>query len=193
MNERFAVLAAVVVFFFLGLVLPVVRLWRRERVFGVVLHRTLAAGMTLLVLVAVLWGVAVARFEPASLGIFQLPGWTHAFGWAAIAAGLALLMLAQAQMGASWRIGIDPRPTELVTHGLYARVRNPIYSAMALLMLGFCGVTPALATLSALLVTAVTVGIQTRREEQHLLALHGLRYRSYASTVGRFVPGIGRL
>lgn len=192
MNERTLVLAAVVVFFVLGLVLPVVRLWRRERVFGVVLQRFLFAGMSGWLLLMLGWGIAVASQNPATLGIWEAaPSWLRAIGWALIASGLALLVTAQAQMGASWRIGIDSRPTALITHGLYAAVRNPIYSAMSLMMLGLCAVTPALATIGAWLVTTITVAIQTRREERHLLALHGAQFRAYASKVGRFVPGIG--
>src|SRR5262245_13319493 len=124
MNERYAVLAAVVVFSLFGLVLPVVRLWRRERVFGVVLKRSLAAGMTGWLVALLAWGIAVAWVEPARLGVVASPPWARAVGWALISGGLLLLMLAQAQMGASWRIGIDSRPTALVTRGLYAAVRN---------------------------------------------------------------------
>ena len=41
-----------------------------------------------------------------------------------------LTVLAQLQMGASWRVGIDDRPTELVTGGLFRVVRNPIFTAL---------------------------------------------------------------
>jgi hypothetical protein len=41
-------------------------------------------------------------------------------GWTLMAAGLALVVAAQAQMGASWRIGIDDRPTALRTGGVFA-------------------------------------------------------------------------
>ena len=48
--------------------------------------------------------------------------------------------------------------------------------------------------LAAALLTAVGIEIQVRAvEEPYLLEGHGERYRRYASRVGRFVPGIGRL
>lgn len=44
-------------------------------------------------------------------------------------AGIALVLAAQAAMGASWRIGVDETErTELVTHGLFGRVRNPAFT-----------------------------------------------------------------
>ncbi|MHC4447722.1 MAG: hypothetical protein ACYSXF_08095 [Planctomycetota bacterium] len=39
----------------------------------------------------------------------------------------------------------------------------------------------------------LAVGGQTRAEEEHLAAMHGDPYRTYAARVGRFVPGVGRL
>lgn len=187
MTERQLVLAAVVVFFFLGLVLPVARLWRRERVFGVVLHRVLAAGMSAWLLGILAWGIAVALGAPLGPAPF------HHVGWAFVATGLAVLVRAQAQMGAAWRIGIDPRPTGLVTHGLYAVVRNPIYSAMSLMLLGLCLVTPSPVSWALWAVTTAVAAVQTRREEAHLQSLHGDRYRQYAARTGRFLPFVGRL
>lgn len=193
MPERFAVLVSVVVFVLFALVLPVVRLWRQTRVFGVVLHRGLATGMSAWIVALLAWGVAVAALEPSRLGIVVSPAGVRLGGWGLIGAGLVVLMLAQAQMGASWRIGIDARPTPLVTHGLYAVVRNPIYTSMSLMLLGLVAVTPSVAMLVAWAITTSVAAVQTRREERHLLSLHGEAYRRYAERVGRFVPGVGRL
>jgi protein-S-isoprenylcysteine O-methyltransferase Ste14 len=95
-------------------------------------------------------------------------------------------------MGASWRIGIDRRPTALVATGLYRLVRNPIYAGVLATVAGLALVTPCPWTLCLLLDTALLVTIQARLEEVHLLAQHGDAYRAYAAQVGRFVPGIGR-
>ena len=45
---------------------------------------------------------------------------------------------AQWQMGESWRIGVDPAErTGLVTAGVFARIRNPIFTAMVIAAAGF--------------------------------------------------------
>ena len=61
-------------------------------------------------------------------------------------AGLAVVLLAQHGMGASWRIGVDDSErTELVTSGLFGRVRNPIFTGMAAVSAGVMLMAPTLA------------------------------------------------
>ena len=188
------VFAALVVFMGLVFALPLVRLWRRHRVLGLVVHkkdpveRVIGVALGSLMGALTVWSLVADRFVS-----WAVPAWVHVAGWGAIAGGLALIVLAQAQMGASWRIGIDSKPTELVTAGLYRWVRNPIYSAMALTLAGVAGVTPHPLPLLAAVAAVAAMALQTRREERHLLRLHGARYRTYASGVGRFIPFVGRL
>ena len=116
-------------------------------------------------------------------------------GLAGIALGLAGTLRAQRDIGRSWRIGVDTAErTELVTHGLYRRVRNPVFSFMILAALSNAVAVPTAVTAAG--AAAVTVGaeIQARLvEEPHLRRAHGDPYLSYARRTGRFLPGIGRL
>jgi protein-S-isoprenylcysteine O-methyltransferase Ste14 len=115
-------------------------------------------------------------------------------GLMVIACGLALVMRAHWEMGASWRIGIDhgARPG-LVTGGLYRFTRNPIYSGIGLIVVGYVLAMPT--PTSVLLFIAGTIGIVfiVRREERYLVATYGDEFRAYASRVGRFDPWLGRL
>jgi protein-S-isoprenylcysteine O-methyltransferase Ste14 len=133
---------------------------------------------------------------------FQWPGGTlfftnpilHALGAICTLVGIFGALAAQLTMGASWRIGVDERETtELVTSGLFARVRNPIFSFMGLSLCGLVLLVPnPLALLTALL-TLLGIEIQVRAvEEPYLRATHGQHYERYAAQVGRFVPGLGR-
>jgi len=197
---RLALPLAALLFVVLAVVVPALRVRRRTGVWPIVVGSSTARGqrsvawlMRAFVVAVGAWLVAYAVAGPAAVGVMALPPSVAAAGWALVAASLAVLLLAQAQMGAAWRIGIDHRATALVTHGLYGVVRNPIYSAMDLVLAGVVLVAPSPWSLTAALGVAAALAVQTRLEEQHLLSLHGPTYRAYAARVGRFVPGLGRL
>ncbi|MFT3854487.1 MAG: isoprenylcysteine carboxylmethyltransferase family protein [Ilumatobacteraceae bacterium] len=118
-----------------------------------------------------------------------------AAGAAAAIAAIVPVAVAQLQMGASWRIGVDPdERTELVTAGIYAHVRHPIYTGMTAFTVAQGLMLPSPWTLAA--VAAMTVGaeLQARAvEEPYLGATHGPRFATWARTAGRFVPRLGRL
>lgn len=119
----------------------------------------------------------------------------HAAGFALIGIGIAGTFIAQLQMGASWRIGVDESErTELVTGGLFALIRNPIYAFMITGWTGFALLVPTWLAYAAILVGLTGIEIQVRFvEEPHMIRMAGEVYRSWAARVGRFVPGVGRL
>ena len=139
------------------------------------------------VLVLLLVGQAILADRPAPV-IWQTGGAVLMFG------GIALLVAAQLNLGASWRIGIEQgsRPG-LVTGGLYRFCRNPIFFALLVFLAGYALLLPTV--LSALMLAGAFIGIrqQVLAEEAHLAGAYGAAYRAYAARVGRFVPGIGRL
>jgi protein-S-isoprenylcysteine O-methyltransferase Ste14 len=116
-------------------------------------------------------------------------------GLALYALGLAGCVGAQLAMGASWRIGVDDsEPTELVTDGPFALVRNPIYSAVIPLVAGLTLVAPNALAIAAFVALVAALEVQVRFvEEPHLLRAHDPGYREYAARVGRFMPGLGQL
>jgi protein-S-isoprenylcysteine O-methyltransferase Ste14 len=119
----------------------------------------------------------------------------HAAGFVLFGAGLAGTLWAQLAMGDSWRIGLDAREaTALVTRGPFARVRNPIYSAMIPATLGITLLVPNVVAVAGWTALVVALELTVRFvEERHLLRAHGRAYAEYAARVGRFVPGWGRL
>jgi len=140
--------------------------------------------------------VVVLLLAPAAPWLGD-PLWArgHLLGAVIAAAGVALTLVAQVQMGASWRIGVDASErTELVTSGVFAFVRNPIFSAMLLATVGLALAVPTPLALALPPLLLVALQIQVRLvEEPHLIAAHGAPYRSWAARTGRFVPSIGRL
>ncbi|HEY8474237.1 MAG TPA: isoprenylcysteine carboxylmethyltransferase family protein [Natronosporangium sp.] len=110
-------------------------------------------------------------------------------------AGLVATLVAQADMGRSWRVGVDPTErTTLVTSGAFGLVRNPVFTAMCATLLGM---TLMVGNLLAVLATVVLIGsveLQVRAiEEPYLLRTHGRSYAGYAARVGRFLPGLGTI
>ena len=119
----------------------------------------------------------------------------HVAGFVLCGIGIAGTFAAQMAMGASWRIGVDPAErTELVSDGVFALSRNPIYTFMLIAWIGFALIVPTWLVAVAGILLIVGLEIQVRLvEEPHLLRTHGEAYRGYARRVGRFLPGLGRL
>lgn len=142
------------------------------------------------------WGLAAGAAD-APLGVAPLAGSDGvavAGAFLAVAAGV-LTVVAQVQMGASWRIGVEAgERTELVTTGLFALVRNPIFTGMLAFAGGVALLVPNLPTIVGAVLAALTIHAQVRLvEEPHLVGVHGTAYRTWAAATGRFVPGLGRL
>lgn len=122
-------------------------------------------------------------------------GWGQQLGSVVAGSGIALTLLAQLQMGLSWRIGVDPtEQTALVTSGVFALVRNPVFSAMLLTSIGIALMAPTAVSLALPPLLLLALEIQVRLvEEPYLMRTHGHSYAQWAARTGRFVPGLGRL
>jgi protein-S-isoprenylcysteine O-methyltransferase Ste14 len=109
-------------------------------------------------------------------------------GWVLLVASLLFLLVAQAQMGNSWRIGIDEtKRTELVSRGLFSFSRNPIFLSMRINLIGLFLVLPNAVTLTLFAVGDVLMQVQVRLEEAHLHSLHGSKYMEYRCAVRRWL------
>jgi protein-S-isoprenylcysteine O-methyltransferase Ste14 len=126
-----------------------------------------------------------------SLGVPVL----HVAGVTLAAAGIIGVFASQMAMGESWRIGVaEDERTDLVTGGVFALCRNPIYTAMVAAWIGFALMVPTAIGFAAVALVAIALEIQVRIvEEPYLVRSHGAPYTDYARQVGRFVPGLGRL
>lgn len=172
--------------------------WRRTGSTGFVGTRHGASVTELLGIVAPATAFLLLALAPladfAGLGrIALLDNWPTALaGMVLDAAGLVLTIMAQLAMGDSWRIGVEPsETTDLVTTGLFNRVRNPIFTAMFLVAIGIALLVPNLISVVAAIILIIGLNIQVRLiEEPHLRQVHGARYNQYQRTTGRFVPRI---
>ena len=184
-----------------GIVRPAIQLIRTGRTGLILLPRgvgpvgwvssiLLTAGSALVV-------VSVIRVKRGSLhriGALDV-GVLHGLGIVLAVLGVLLVFLAQLRMGDSWRFGVnEAERTELVTGGWFSVVRNPIYAGIFAAIAGFALMVPTWLGFLGVGVLAVGLEVLVRAvEEPYLVRSHGDEYRSYASRVGRFLPGIGRL
>lgn len=129
------------------------------------------------------------RLGPDSLRHLDLQWWALRWTGAAVAlGGVALYVRAMLDMGASWRFTIDrSRAGTLVTSGVFARSRNPIYLALALVALGI-----ALAVGSALAILLACAAppylhVLVLREERFLSAHYGEPYEQYCARAPRWM------
>lgn len=101
---------------------------------------------------------------------------------------LTWIVLAQAQMGESWRIGIDEEHrTPLVRRGVFGLSRNPIFLGMMVTLAGLFLVIPNAVTLLTLVLGVVLIQIQVRLEEEFLGVVHGEEYAEYRRAVRRWL------
>jgi protein-S-isoprenylcysteine O-methyltransferase Ste14 len=94
-----------------------------------------------------------------------------------VVVGVAFVGVARCQLGKSF--SIRPKARELVTHGLYSKIRNPIYVFGAVITLGLILVLqrPVLWVGLAAIVAIQTV--RARREARVLEQAFGDSYREY--------------
>ena len=192
-----ALLAYFVLFFGIAIFWPTWRLWRRDRVNALVIpYDDTAQGLvgrwfrgTLVSLFAVLAALTLGLSEGAFGRLAWLDcKWLKLAGWVLLAVSLVWVVMAQAQMGKSWRIGIDPKTKPpLVRTGLFATSRNPIFLGMRISLLAVFMILPNGATLSILLLGEALIQTQVRLEEVHLGGLFGEEYRAYTTAVPRWL------
>lgn len=145
------------------------------------------------VLAACVFVVILYVFFPAGYTFLTPIEWVNysALIWIGIVlllVALLWMLLAQSNMGRSWRIGIDAdAKTDLVQNGLFSLSRNPIFLGMRVMLIGFFLVLPNALTLVIWILGDVLMQIQVRLEEAHLRALHGNLYNAYTRRVRRWL------
>jgi protein-S-isoprenylcysteine O-methyltransferase Ste14 len=103
----------------------------------------------------------------------------HWIGLAISLPGFALWLLARHQFGESFAVRAEAK--KLVTHGLYAKIRNPIYFFAFFAFAGEFVALGAYGAIPVLLIFQAGQFMRIKREEQVLEAAFGDEYRAYKS------------
>lgn len=150
-----------------------------------------AIGTALVALQFVL--LAAIVLLPWSTPFWERSPVTFAIGGTLALAGAVIAVLGVRGLGGS--LTANPVPldsSELVTTGLYGRVRHPIYSGLLLAALGVMLVAATWWHIAAWAALVALLMVKARWEERMLLERYD-DYAEYARRTGRFVPGFGRI
>jgi protein-S-isoprenylcysteine O-methyltransferase Ste14 len=110
------------------------------------------------------------------------------FGVALCAVGVLILIVSLVSFGKSFRIGIDvDKPGRLVTTGIFAVSRNPIYVGFFVFLVGQLLVFPNWVPLLYLVAATALFQRQVLREEGFMRQHYGQEYAEYCSHVRRYV------
>jgi protein-S-isoprenylcysteine O-methyltransferase Ste14 len=147
------------------------------------------------------WLTATPLFAMATLLLARLMSSTASgavVSWpAAVVLAAASIALIRTTIGvhrvplALWHQHND-RAHDLVTHGPYAYVRHPFYSAFLLALAGAVAAAPSALTLIIAMLGAVQLHRTAVGEERRLRAQFGMAYVTYMQRTGRFLPVMSR-
>jgi protein-S-isoprenylcysteine O-methyltransferase Ste14 len=102
--------------------------------------------------------------------------------------GLLLLLWSLVSFRESFRVGIDTeRPDKLITNGVFAFTRNPIYVAFAIILIGQFLIFPNWILLIYLFAGIWLFHRQVLREEDYLKKHYGKEYLEYSSHTRRYL------
>lgn len=123
---------------------------------------------------------------PATRSLVALP-WQ--LTWSISAAGLALMVAAQASMGASFRVGQDEAepPSSLCRSGLHRLSRNPIYVGSTTFLAGMTLWHPSPLLLSLLVAIAWCIHRLVLAEEAFLRQRFGEAFEAYCRETPRYL------
>ncbi|MCM3870501.1 MAG: isoprenylcysteine carboxylmethyltransferase family protein [Pyrinomonadaceae bacterium] len=104
-----------------------------------------------------------------------------------VTCGLVVFILAFVSFGDSWRVGFDVKtPGKLVTTGIFAFTRNPIYVFVSLWFIGIFLINGTLIFLIFAVLAIAHLHYQIRQEEKFCAELYGQAYEDYCARTGRY-------
>ncbi|MEW6306574.1 MAG: protein-S-isoprenylcysteine O-methyltransferase [Verrucomicrobiota bacterium] len=125
-----------------------------------------------------------------SFADYSLPLWVGVTATVLLLAGDWLFWRAHKDLGTNWSPTLEIRDQHrLVTQGIYAHIRHPMYSSIWLLVLAQAMILPNyLAGFTGLIPFALLYFLRVGKEEQMMLAEFGAEYEQYLQRTGRLLP-----
>jgi protein-S-isoprenylcysteine O-methyltransferase Ste14 len=113
-------------------------------------------------------------------------------GVAGLAAGLWLFHRSHTDLGKYWSVTLEIRQNhQLVTRGIYRRIRHPMYASLLLYGFGQALVVPNWIAGPIYVVSmAILFAFRVGPEEAMMLDTFGAQYADYMARTSRLVPGV---
>jgi protein-S-isoprenylcysteine O-methyltransferase Ste14 len=142
-----------------------------------------------------LWVAIVVAYiiNPQLMGWFVVITPFESINWAGLgivvcSIGGAMGFLGMVTLGTSFRFGFPEKETQLITHGIYGKTRNPIVLSIFLMMIGTFLMIPNLLTIFNLIFNLVGFNAKASDEEVYLSQAFGQEWTEYASKTGKYLP-----
>src|ERR1700731_2642681 len=125
----------------------------------------------------------------AAYTFHPLQAWLGTF---CAAASLVMFRLTHRALGRNWSVSLDVRKGhQLITDGIYRKIRHPMYSAFWLWAIAQALLLPNWAAgFAGLAGFGVLYFGRVAREERMMLETFGDRYRAYMARTGRVFPSV---
>jgi protein-S-isoprenylcysteine O-methyltransferase Ste14 len=121
---------------------------------------------------------------------YRLPAFIPWCGAVVMVIALWLFWRAHVDLGLNWSITLEMRKDhELIVHGLYRRIRHPMYAAIFLFAVAQALLLQNwLAGWAGFVTFAILYLVRTPREEKMMCEFFGESYRDYMQRTGRLWP-----
>ena len=156
-------------------------------------HKTsLEAGLLVLAWVGFFIPLIWVALPVFSFAEYPLRPGPLAAGVMCLVIGLWLFHRSHADLGTNWSVTLEVREQHrLITHGVYRRIRHPMYSALVLYSVGQALVIPNwVAGPLNLIAIAILFAFRVRAEERMMVETFGDEYAAYSAETKRLVPGV---
>jgi protein-S-isoprenylcysteine O-methyltransferase Ste14 len=124
------------------------------------------------------------------------PGWVFIVGYVLMVAGMIVIGVTFKSYDTSEFLGIkimnefNPSATPLITTGLNAFVRHPIYFGILVTLIGYLLISFDYKTLTFFIIAFIYIVVGAKLEERKLLRIYGNQYIEYKKRVKMLTPFI---
>jgi protein-S-isoprenylcysteine O-methyltransferase Ste14 len=150
----------------------------------------LAISLTGLGVIPLAYLVAGALWGEPAIGRRAFSPGLAMIGVALAAAALVMFHLTHKALGRNWSVSLQMREGhKLVTEGIYARIRHPMYTAFWLMALAQACLLPNwIAGLAGVVGFGTLYLLRVGPEEEMMIESFGDAYRAYMARTGRLTP-----